>query len=424
MTMSPAFTWSAACCTVWNGCRLSPAFPSLPADASTHQHLPPPLGAHPDGGGATPTSTMAFPLFPSDVAVIETVPALIPVTSPLALTVAMVWSPLDHVTTRPVRMLPFASFVVAASWTVWPGWTAADDGVTATVATGTWVTVMLEVPLWLSLVAVIVADPAAFADTRPVPFTVATVVLLEDHVTVRPDSGLPFASFGVAVSCTVWPACTLAYGAAFGTAAAATTWVAALAVPLRRPPLAVIVAAPLADPAVTSPVPFTVATVVLFEDHVTTRPDSGLPFASFVVAVSCAVWPLWRATVAGATVTDATGTLETAMLADALWPSLVAVMLAEPVPAAVTRPVPLTPATDPLSDDQVMVRPVRTLPPESVRVAWSWTVPPTTSVADEGARLTVATGASVIITVALSDGPPGSAVATTLYGPVVCPALY
>src|SRR5207244_5044925 len=183
---------------------------------------------------------------------------------------------------------------------------------------------------------------------------------------------------------------------------------------LRTSRVAVLAGAPRAAPAVSSPVPFTVATDVLREDHVTARPDSGVPVASFGVAVSCAVWPLWRATVAGATVTDATGTFETVMLADALWPSLVAVMLAEPVPAAVTRPAPLTVATDPLSDDRVMVRPVRTLHPDSVRVAWSWTVPPTTSVADEGARLTVATGASVIITVALSDTPPGLAVATTL----------
>src|SRR5689334_25358796 len=91
---------------------------------------------------------------------------------------------------------------------------------------------MLEVPLWLSLVAVIVADPAAFADTRPVPFTVATVVLLEDHVTVRPDSGLPFASFGVAVSCTVWPAGTLAEAGATVTDATGTNVTETLAVPL------------------------------------------------------------------------------------------------------------------------------------------------------------------------------------------------
>jgi len=50
---------------------------------------------------------------------------------------------------------------------------------------------------------VIVAEPAAAPVTKPLPFTVATDVLLLAHVTVRPDNGVPFASFGVAVSCTV-----------------------------------------------------------------------------------------------------------------------------------------------------------------------------------------------------------------------------
>src|SRR5207244_12637937 len=46
----------------------------------------------------------------------------------------------------------------------------------------------------------------------PLPFTsaIATEVLLLDHVTVRPESGLPFASFGVAVSWTDCPAATVA----------------------------------------------------------------------------------------------------------------------------------------------------------------------------------------------------------------------
>src|SRR5690349_1568038 len=64
-------------------------------------------------------------------------------------------------------------------------------------------TVTVALPLCPSLVAVIVADPAAAPLTKPLPFTVATAVLLLDHVTVRPDSGFPLASFGVAVSCTV-----------------------------------------------------------------------------------------------------------------------------------------------------------------------------------------------------------------------------
>src|SRR2546429_1248119 len=72
------------------------------------------------------------------------------------------------------------------------------------------VTVTADVPLCPSLVAVIVAEPATTQLTRPLEFTVATDVLLLDQVIVRPVSGLPLTSFGSAVSCSVWPACTLA----------------------------------------------------------------------------------------------------------------------------------------------------------------------------------------------------------------------
>src|SRR5437879_13482775 len=75
---------------------------------------------------------------------------------------------------------------------------------------GGWgVTVMVAVPLCPSLVAVIVAVPAAVPVTNPLVLTVATPASLEAHVTVRPVSGLPFASFGVAVSCAVDPTGTL-----------------------------------------------------------------------------------------------------------------------------------------------------------------------------------------------------------------------
>src|SRR5439155_1508395 len=77
----------------------------------------------------------------------------------------------------------------------------ADAGVTLTVATGTLVTLMAAVAVWPSLVAVIVADPAAPPVTSPLELTVATVALLVDQFTTRPDSGFPLASLGVAGSC-------------------------------------------------------------------------------------------------------------------------------------------------------------------------------------------------------------------------------
>src|SRR5207237_9902912 len=72
-------------------------------------------------------------------------------------------------------------------------------------APDTVVTVIAAVPLLPSLVAVIVAVPTPAPVTSPVALTVATAVWLLAHVMVRPESGVPFASFGVVVSWTVHP---------------------------------------------------------------------------------------------------------------------------------------------------------------------------------------------------------------------------
>src|SRR5256714_14996342 len=82
------------------------------------------------------------------------------------------------------------------------------------------VTVMADVPLFPSLIAVIVADPAARPVTSPLPLTRATPESLLTHVTTRPDRGLPLASRGVAVGCTPCPTGPLA--AAGGTPPQAT----------------------------------------------------------------------------------------------------------------------------------------------------------------------------------------------------------
>ena len=65
-------------------------------------------------------------------------------------------------------------------------------------------TLITEVPERVSLVAVIVAEPAANAVTKPVLETVATAAALVLQVTVR-VSAVPAASRGVAVSCSVCP---------------------------------------------------------------------------------------------------------------------------------------------------------------------------------------------------------------------------
>jgi hypothetical protein len=112
---------------------------------------------------------------------------------------------LAQTTVRPPSGFPFESLSVAVSSTVPPTGTFADGGRTVTKATGTSVTVIVDVPLPPSLVAVIVAVPVAAPVTRPLPFTDATVVFELAHVTVRPVNGLPPASFGVAVNCTTSP---------------------------------------------------------------------------------------------------------------------------------------------------------------------------------------------------------------------------
>src|SRR5437899_2345974 len=148
------------------------------------------------------------------------------------------------------------------------------------------VTVIAAVPLCPSLVAVIVAEPAAIPVTRPLALTTAAAVLSLDHVTARPERVLPFASLGVAVSCTVLPAATLAEAGETATEATATSVTVIAAVPLCPSLVAVIVADPGARP-VTLPLTSATATEVLLLDQAIARPNSALPLASFGVALRC-----------------------------------------------------------------------------------------------------------------------------------------
>src|ERR1041384_729535 len=70
------------------------------------------------------------------------------------------------------------------------------------------VTVRLAVPDLVSLVAVIVTVPWATPWARPPDEIVATAVLLDAQVTVRPVRMFPFASLSVAVNCADDPAAT------------------------------------------------------------------------------------------------------------------------------------------------------------------------------------------------------------------------
>src|SRR5438309_6333274 len=283
----------------------------------------------PAGRGAC-TVTADVPLLPSLVAVTVAVPpSATSVTSPVGDTVITVGVLDVHATGRPVKGLPLASLSVTFSWMVpWSG-SVAGAGLTTTVATGTSVTVPSAVPAFPSLVAVIVAVPAATPFTSPLLLTVAILVLLLAHVTVRPVSAVPAESFGVAVSCTVCPTVRLAVAGATATEAteATRTDVTVSAAVLLLPSLvAVIVAEPAVTPA-TRPLPLMVATLGLPLVHVTIRPVSVPPAESFGVAVSCTVCPTVRLVVAGEIATEATGTVVTVSAAVLLLPSLVAVIV-------------------------------------------------------------------------------------------------
>src|SRR5438046_1501031 len=175
---------------------------------------------------------------------------------------------------------------------------------------------MAAVPFWPSLVAVIVAEPATLPVTSPVPVTVATDVLLLAHVTERPVRMLPLASRRVALSCTVWPAGTLADAGLTVTDATGTPLTVMLAVPLCPSLVAVIVTGPPAATPLTSPLPLTLAIALLLDCQVITRPVNGLPLASRGVAVSCTVCPCRTLPEAGLTVTAATGPPGTILLGD------------------------------------------------------------------------------------------------------------
>src|SRR3954470_12791955 len=140
--------------------------------------------------GAAVTVIVVDPVLPSLVAMIWAVPSACAVTTPVFDTVATAVLSEAHVTDRPVRAPPFESNVAAVAWVVPTAVIDVCASETVTDATGTRVTVIHEVPLTPSLVAVIVAVPAMCAVTSPFPSTVATEVLFETQVTLLPDRAL------------------------------------------------------------------------------------------------------------------------------------------------------------------------------------------------------------------------------------------
>src|SRR5216117_1413033 len=144
-----------------------------------------------------------------------TEPAVTPVTSPLAETVATAGLLLLQLKVCSARVLPAASVAIPASCAVPPTARLAVLGVTATVATGAGagavaVTVTAAVPLFSPLLAVMVTEPTVTPVTSPLAETVATAGSLLLQLKVCPARVLPAASVAIPTSCAVSPTARLA----------------------------------------------------------------------------------------------------------------------------------------------------------------------------------------------------------------------
>jgi hypothetical protein len=345
------------------------------------------------------TDTFAVPLWPSAVAVMLALPVATAVTRPVVETVATEVFVLAQVIVRPVSTLPLASLRTADACVVWPTLRLLVPSDTLTVATGASVTVILACPETPPLVATTFALPAPTAVATPELLTVATAVFELVHVIVRPVSTFPLASFNTAVACVVCPVVKLLEPNDTVTDATGT----AVTVRLDWPVIPSLVATMLALPtltAVTSPELLTVATAVFELVHVIVRPVSTFPLASFNTAVACVVCPAVTLVVPNDTVTDATGATVTVTIACPVTPSLVATIFAVPAPTAVTSPELLTLATAVFELVHVIVRPVNTLPLASVSSGVASVVCPTTRLLEPNETVTVATGASITVTLA------------------------
>ncbi|HWG35415.1 MAG TPA: hypothetical protein VN650_14695, partial [Gemmatimonadaceae bacterium] len=176
---------------------------------------------------------------------------------------------------------------------------------TDTVATGTAVTDSDALPVFPSLVALIVVVPGAMEVTKPAESTRATDVALELQTIVRPVSVLPLASRVTALACVVVPATiveaesdtvTVATGGGLlgggllggGDAGEVTVIVAE---PLLPSTTLVMVAEPVDTPVTTPEEASTLATKAFDDCHETVRPVRTPPVASRATAVACVVAP-------------------------------------------------------------------------------------------------------------------------------------
>jgi hypothetical protein len=271
--------------------------------------------------------------------VIVALPGATAVTTPL-FTVAMPEGLIDHVT---FLLRASEGATVGVRVPVEPPTLRARvvlSSVTPVAGTFT-VTVQVAVAGWPSalnptVVTVMIAVPPASAVTSPVvEFTIATVGVAEDHVTV-----LFVASDGatVAIRVSVPP---LFRGSAvlFSVTPVTGTVTVTLQIASKLPSLVLTVIVALPPPtAVTRPLEFTVATPAALDDHVTVLV---VALAGASVAVRVSVPPLFRAIVFVFSVTPVTRTGFTVTVQVAVCPpsAVLTVMVAVPTPTELTRPL-------------------------------------------------------------------------------------
>lgn len=166
------------------------------------------------------------------------------------------------------------------------------------------------------------------------------------------------------------------------------------------PAVAVISVVPVST-VVTRPEPSTAATPSLPDDQVNSAPSTGWPFSSNASAVSCSVSPRTALVASDGRTATESGTCATVTAAVPEAGSAVAVIVAVPLPVAVTRPEPSTAATAGALLDQLTVVPDITLP------FWSRTSAVSCTVAPKAVRSVVA-GVTVSVVAREGSGETGS----------------
>jgi hypothetical protein len=161
--------------------------------------------------------------------------------------------------------------------------------------------------------------------------------------------------------------------------------------------------------AVTRPFEETLATVLSRLNQVTTRPVSTFPPASVRTTEPWLCSPTLSVVLDNVTATADTGfggAIATKIAALADFPSMVAVIVADPLDTAVTTPDEFTDATVGDWLDQLTARPARTFWLASSACAARVVCPPLLSEADVGVTRTEATAALTTVTVAVALSEP------------------